>query len=175
MIIGPKKIKNTFILHKQRAANFQAYNKLSECLASKNRICITLEKDNHNGVGTLLDFWMLKTWRRYNVSMWSENWLHKDNVVTTLLWDCRTFWLKDNQKPTLSQRRVPVGIITQSFNIQIREIGNWKQSFLVEFTEDTPGEKVNDLKSKNEKLKTKIKEFYEYQIDPEFVKHISLN
>ena len=32
-------------------------------------------------------------------------------------------------------------------------------------------EKVNDLKSKNKKLKTKMKELYEYQIDPEFVKN----
>ena len=27
---------------------------------------------------------------------------------------------------------------------------------------------MNDLKSENQKLKTKIKELYEYQIDPEF-------
>ena len=31
--------------------------------------------------------------------------------------------------------------------------------------------KLNDLKSENEKLKTKMKELYEYQIDPEFVQN----
>ena len=30
---------------------------------------------------------------------------------------------------------------------------------------------MNDLKSENEKPKSKIKELYEYQIDPEFVEN----
>ena len=37
--------------------------------------------------------------------------------------------------------------------------------------EDTLEEKVNDLKSENEKLKTKMKELYIYQLDPEFVEN----
>ena len=35
----------------------------------------------------------------------------------------------------------------------------------LEFTEDTLEKKVNDLKSENEKFKTKMKELYEYQVD----------
>ena len=31
---------------------------------------------------------------------------------------------------------------------------------------------MNDLKSENEKLRTKMKELYEYQIDSEFVENI---
>ena len=30
---------------------------------------------------------------------------------------------------------------------------------------------MKDLKSENEKLKTKMKKLYEYQIDPEFIVH----
>ena len=30
---------------------------------------------------------------------------------------------------------------------------------------------MSDLKPENEKFKTKIKEIYDYQIDPEFVEH----
>lgn len=42
---------------------------------------------------------------------------------------------------------------------------------ILEFTEDTVEEKVNDLKLENEKPKTEMKELYDYQIDPEFVEN----
>ena len=60
---------------------------------------------------------------------------------------------------------------------EIRELktklSDLKQS--LEFTIVTLEEKVNDLKSENEKLKTKMKELYEHQIDPEFVEIKSLS
>ena len=60
---------------------------------------------------------------------------------------------------------------------EIRELktklSDLKQS--LEFTIVTLEEKVNDLKSENEKLKTKMKELYEHQIDPEFVEINSLS
>ena len=49
------------------------------------------------------------------------------------------------------------------------KLSDLKQS--LEFTADTFNEKVSDLNSENEKLKTKIKELYEYQIDPKFVEN----
>ena len=49
------------------------------------------------------------------------------------------------------------------------KLSNLKQS--LEFTADTFNEKVSDLNSENEKFKTKIKELYEYQIDPKFVEN----
>ena len=56
---------------------------------------------------------------------------------------------------------------------EIREsktkLSDLKQS--LKFTEDTLEEKVNNLKSENEELKTKLKKPYEYQIDPEFVEN----
>ena len=42
---------------------------------------------------------------------------------------------------------------------------------ILEFTADTFNEKVSDLNSENGKFKTKIKELYEYQIDPKFVEN----
>lgn len=49
------------------------------------------------------------------------------------------------------------------------KLSDLKQS--LEFTADTFNEKVSDLNSENEKFKTKIKELYEYQIDPKFVEN----
>ena len=53
--------------------------------------------------------------------------------------------------------------------IQMREIRELKKS--LEFTEDSLEEKVNELKSKNEKIKTKMKETYEYQINSDFLEN----
>ena len=74
------------------------------------------------------------------------------------------------------QQQNILNIISGNFDIQMRKIKELKTklSDLKEslgFTEDTLEEKVNDLKSENEKLKTKMKELYEYQIDPEFVEN----
>lgn len=49
------------------------------------------------------------------------------------------------------------------------KLSDLKQS--LKFTADTFNEKVSDLNSENEKFKTKIKELYEYQIDPKFVEN----
>ena len=49
------------------------------------------------------------------------------------------------------------------------KLSDLKQS--LEFTADTFNEKVSDLNSENGKFKTKIKELYEYQIDPKFVEN----
>ena len=53
--------------------------------------------------------------------------------------------------------------------IQMREIRELKKS--LEFTEDSLEEKVNELKSENEKIKTKMKETYEYQINSDFLEN----
>ena len=58
-----------------------------------------------------------------------------------------------------------------NFDIELTKIWEFKINHFdlkqsLEFTEYTLEEKVNDLKLENEKLKTKIKEFYEYQADP---------
>ena len=49
------------------------------------------------------------------------------------------------------------------------KLSDLKQS--LEFTADTFNEKVSDLNSENGKFNTKIKELYEYQIDPKFVEN----
>ena len=49
------------------------------------------------------------------------------------------------------------------------KLSDLKQS--LEFTAHTFNEKVSDLNSENGKFKTKIKELYEYQIDPKFVEN----
>ena len=49
------------------------------------------------------------------------------------------------------------------------KLSDLKQS--LEFTADAFNEKVSDLNSENGKFKTKIKELYEYQIDPKFVEN----
>ena len=49
------------------------------------------------------------------------------------------------------------------------KLSDLKQS--LEFTAATFNEKVSDLNSENGKFKTKIKELYEYQIDPKFVEN----
>ena len=74
------------------------------------------------------------------------------------------------------QQQNILNIISGNFDIQLRWIRELKTKLSdlnqsLEFTEDTLEEKVNDLKSENEKLKTKMKELYEYQIDPEFVEN----
>ena len=74
------------------------------------------------------------------------------------------------------QQQNILNIISGNFDIQMRWITKLKTKLSdlnqsLEFTEDTLEEKVNDLKSENEKLKTKMKELYEYQIDPEFVEN----
>ena len=75
----------------------------------------------------------------------------------------------------LQQQNI-LNIVCGNFDFQIGEnrelktkLSNLKQS--LEFTKETLEEKVNDLKSENEKPKTKIKEFYEYQIDPEIAEN----
>ena len=67
-------------------------------------------------------------------------------------------------------------MISGNFDTQMREIRELKTKLSdlnqsLEFTEDTLEEKVSDLKPENEKFKTKIKELYEYQIDPVFVEN----
>ena len=74
------------------------------------------------------------------------------------------------------QQQNILNIISGNFDIQMRKIKELKTKLSdlkqnLGFTEDTLEEKVNDLKSENEKLKTKMKELYEYQIEPEFVEN----
>ena len=74
------------------------------------------------------------------------------------------------------QRRIPTQ--TEKYlkhnkwnlDIQMREIRKLKTNLSdlnLEFMEDTVEQKLKNLKSVNEKLKAKMEEFYEYQIDPE--------
>ena len=75
------------------------------------------------------------------------------------------------------QQQNILNIICGNFDIQMRKIRELKKNLFVlkqslEFKEDTLEGKMNDLKSENEKLSTKMKELYEYQIDSEFVENI---
>ena len=75
------------------------------------------------------------------------------------------------------QQQNILNIMCGNFDIQMRKIRELKTNLFVlkqslEFTEDTLEGKMNDLKSENEKLRTKMKELYEYQIDSEFVENI---
>ena len=74
------------------------------------------------------------------------------------------------------QQQDILNTISGNFDIQMSEIRelNTKVSDLkqsLEFKKDALEERVNDLKSENEKFKTKKKELYEYQIYPEFVEN----